>query len=94
MKKQYIRDREGTIEDLEEVLRVGQNYLDQLDETLKDIRVPVRSINPEVLNAIKYIFGDEYITENNESYVTYEMLRTCMTVMRNVGRATAAEFVK
>lgn len=92
MPKQILNDTEVSMEELAELLRVGQNYLIQLDETLKDIRVPVRSINPEVLESIKYIFGEDYIS-NETSYITYPMFRECMTILRNVGRATAAEFI-
>lgn len=92
MPKQILNDKEVSTEELAELLRVGQNYLNQLDETLKDIRVPVRSINPEVLDSIKYIFGEDYIS-NETSYITYSMFRECMTILRNVGRATAAEFI-
>ena len=49
-------------------------------------------INPEVLESIKYIFGEDYIS-NETSYITYSMFRECMTILRNVGRATAAEFI-
>lgn len=92
MPKQTLKEQEVSMEELAELLRVGQKYLNQLDETLKDIRVPVRSINPEVLEAIKYIFGEDYISKDT-SYITYSMFRECMTILRNVGRATAAEFI-
>ena len=92
MQKSYLNEQEVSMEDLAELLKAGQKYLGQLDETLKDIRVPVRSIHPEVLEAIKYIFGEDYIT-GETSYITYEMFRECMVVLRNVGRATAAEFI-
>lgn len=93
MAKKYLDEKEVSMEELAELLKAGQKYLGQLDETLKDIRVPVRSINPEVLESIKYIFGDGYITAET-SYITYEMFRECMTILRNVGRATAAEFIR
>lgn len=92
MQKRYLNEQEVSMEDLAELLKAGQKYLGQLDETLKDIRVPVRNIHPEVLEAIKYIFGEDYIT-GETSYITYEMFRECMVVLRNVGRATAAEFI-
>ena len=87
-----LPQKEVSMEELAELLKEGQKYLGQLDETLKDIRVPVRYINPEVLESIKYIFGPEYIT-GDTSYITYGMFRECMVVLRNVGRATAAEFI-
>ena len=88
-----ILSEETKTENLTEALKTGQKYLSQLDETLKDIRVPVRSINPEVLEAIRYVFGPELIT-GETSYITYSMFRECMVILRNVGRATAAEFVE
>lgn len=88
-----ILSEETKTENLTEALKTGQKYLAQLDETLKDIRVPVRSINPEVLEAIRYVFGPELIT-GETSYITYSMFRECMVILRNVGRATAAEFVE
>lgn len=93
MARKELPNKEVSMEDLAEMLKTGQKYLEQLDETLKDIRVPVRNINPEVLDSIRYIFGAEYIT-GDTSYITYEMFRECMVVLRNVGRATAAEFVE
>lgn len=92
MARKELPQKEVSMEELAELLKEGQKYLGQLDETLKDIRVPVRSINPEVLESIKYVFGPEFVSEES-SYITYEMFRDCMTVLRNVGRATAAEFI-
>lgn len=90
-----VGEADITEEELSEVLKVGQNYLTELDETLKDIYVPARiATNPEVVEAVKYIFGDEFINEKGEAYISYKMFRDCMVILRNVGRATAAEFVK
>lgn len=84
--------REVSEEDLEDLLNEGQKYLDELKVLLKDIKVPVDNNSPQVLEAIKSIFGNTYITQDNKSYVTFDMFLDCLHVTRNVGRAVAAEF--
>ncbi len=85
-------DTEETTEDLAEVLRKGQEYREELKSLLKDIKVPVRKMHPSVIEAIRVLFGDNYITTEGESLITFEMYLDCMDLLRNVGRATAAEF--
>lgn len=80
------------IEDLAELVAEGQRHLEALDVTLGDIKVPVRKQNPAVLEAIQNLLGPQYINDNDESFVTFEMFTQCMKILKNVGRATAAEF--
>lgn len=80
------------IEDLAELVAEGQRHLEALDVTLGDIKVPVRKQNPAVLEAIQNLLGPQYINDNGESFVTFEMFTQCMKILKNVGRATAAEF--
>ena len=84
--------REVSEEDLEDLLNEAQSYMTQLKDTLKDIKVPVeREVSPEVIEAIRHIFGETYLTRGGNSYITFEMYLDCLNVTRNVGRATAAE---
>lgn len=78
--------------DLKDLVAEAQRYLAQLEEKLSDIKVPVRSLNPEVLEAIRYIFGEDFVKEDT-SFITFRMFLDCMDIMRNVGRETASEFV-
>lgn len=85
--------REVTEEDLEDLLNEAQSYMSELKETLKDIKVPVeQKVSPEVIEAVRHIFGDTYLTKGGNSYITFDMFLDCLNVTRNVGRATAAEF--
>lgn len=83
---------EVSTESLADLVSNGQKYLSQLDETLSDIKVPVRKQNPAVLEAIQNLLGPNYINDNGESYITFEMFTKCMKILKNVGRVTAAEF--
>lgn len=87
-------DQQPTVEELAELLKVGQKYLEQLDDLLADIRVPVRSTDTAVTSAIKNLFGEQYLNDNGSSHINYQMVRQCMNLMRNLGRTTAAEYVK
>lgn len=87
-------DQEPTVEELAELLKVGQKYLDEMDDLLADIRVPVRTTDEAVISAIKNLFGNDSVSESGSSYIDYKMVRQCMNVMKNVGRLTAAEYVK
>lgn len=85
--------RQVTEEDLEDVLNRAQDYMQELRETLKDIKVPVTAkVSPEVIEAIQHIFGNTYLNNVGDSFITFEMFLDCLNVTRNVGRATAAEF--
>lgn len=90
--KEVDKGSKTEIEDLSELVAEGQRYLKELDVTLGDIKVPVRKQNPEVLEAIQNLLGTQYINDSGESFVTFEMFTECMKILKNVGRATAAEF--
>lgn len=80
-------------ENLSELINEGQLYLDELKTTLKDIKVPVSSLHPTVVEAIRNIFGDNYLTSEGKGFVTYEMYLKSLDITRSVGNATASEFV-
>ena len=80
-------------ENLSELINEGQLYLDELKTTLKDIKVPVSSLHPTVVEAIRNIFGDNYLTSEGKGFITYEMYLKSLDIIRSVGNATASEFV-
>lgn len=90
--KERLVGEEVSTEDLADLVAAGQKYLTQLDETLSDIKVPVRKQNPAVLEAIQNLLGPEHINDQGESFVTFAMFTECMKILKNVGRVTAAEF--
>lgn len=80
-------------ENLSELISEGQLYLDELKTTLKDIKVPVSSLHPTVIEAIRNIFGDNYLNSEGKGFITYEMYLQSLDIIRSVGNATASEFV-
>ena len=80
-------------ENLSELISEGQSYLDELKTTLKDIKVPVNSLHPTVIEAIRNIFGDNYLNSEGKGFITYEMYLKSLDIIRSVGNATASEFV-
>jgi hypothetical protein len=80
-------------ENLSELINEGQLYLDELKTTLKDIKVPVSSLHPTVIEAIRNIFGDNYLNSEGKGFITYEMYLKSLDIIRSVGNATASEFV-
>ena len=80
-------------ENLSELINEGQLYLDELKTTLKDIKVPVSSLYPTVIEAIRNIFGDNYLNSEGKGFITYEMYLKSLDIIRSVGNATASEFV-
>lgn len=80
-------------ENLSELINEGQLYLDELKTTLKDIKVPVSSLHPTVVEAVRNIFGDNYLTSEGKGFITYEMYLQSLDIIRSVGNATASEFV-
>lgn len=80
-------------ENLSELISESQLYLDELKTTLKDIKVPVSSLHPAVIEAIRNIFGDNYLNSEGKGFITYEMYLQSLDIIRSVGNATASEFV-
>ena len=80
-------------ENLSELVSEGQSYLDELKTTLNDIKVPVSSLHPTVIEAIRNIFGDDYLNSEGKGFITYEMYLQSLDIIRSVGNATASEFV-
>lgn len=82
-----------TEEQLEELLDETGEVLEELKVLLQDIKVPVTKDSPQVLEAVRNIFGLTYMNEaGTEAYITFDMYLECMSITRNVGRAVAAEF--
>ena len=82
-----------TIEDLDVLLSKAQDYLEELKEPLKDIRVPVNKNNPEILQAVQNLFGNSYITSDGNTYITFPMYLQCLQLIRSVGKNTATLFI-
>ena len=80
-------------ENLSELISESQLYLVELKTTLKDVKVPVSSLHPAVIEAIRNIFGDNYLTSDGKGFITYEMYLQSLDIIRSVGNATASEFV-
>lgn len=80
-------------ENLSELINEGQLYLNELKTTLKDIKIPVSSLHPTVVEAVRNIFGDNYLTSEGKGFITYEMYLQSLDIIRSVGNATASEFV-
>ena len=79
---------------LKKLLDEGAEALNELTEELRDIKVPVTKTDTQVLEAIKNIFGLTYLNDNGSSYITYDMYLECAQIVRNAGRAVAAEFAQ
>lgn len=82
-----------TLADLDEILKKASVYMEELKEPLKDIKVPVKKSNEDILNAINNLFGDSYISSEGESMITFPMYLQCLELIRSVGGNTAASFV-
>lgn len=92
MPQKPVPNEEVREENLEDMLAKGTEYLQELRETLKDIKVPAtQSLHPNVLNSVRTLFGDTVVS-NNKAYITYDMYLECLSLIRSVGRDTAAEF--
>lgn len=81
-------------EDVDDLIKEGRHYQKELRELLKDVKVPVNKLNPHVLNSIRAIFGDSYITDKGTAYITFDMVVKCMEITKQVGKATAEELIR
>lgn len=82
---------EITLEDVASLIKGGIKYQEELKIKLKDIKVPVSTLHPHVLQSIREIFGPEYLDSSGRSYITFDMVVKCMKIIRNVGKAVAEE---
>lgn len=80
-------------EDLDDLIKEGRHYQEEIREMLKDIKVPVTKLHPHVLESINTIFGPDYISKDGKAYITFDMVLECLNITRNVGKATADEFI-
>lgn len=89
---QKLPEDEISYEDVVKLIKEGTRYQEELREKLKDIKVPVNSLHPHVLNSIRVLFGDDYINvAEGKAFITFDMVIECMKIIRNVGKATASE---
>lgn len=60
-------------------------------EKLKTVTVPVLTEDaPDVVKAIHDVFGPDFVTETGGD-ITYEMYKTCIRTLRQMGRQTVEQ---
>jgi len=61
---------------------------------LSKVRIKIEgSKSPKVIKAIKEIFGESYITDKGDAYLTYDMYCSVVNLIRVLGNTTAMEAI-
>lgn len=61
---------------------------------LSKVRIKIEgSKSPKVIKAIKEIFGESYITDKGDAYITYDMYCSVVNLIRVLGNTTAMEAI-
>ena len=81
----------------EEGLALYQHALEaseDLRSKLSKVRIKISGAkSPKVVKAVQEIFGETYITDNGDTYLTYDMYCSVVNLIRALGKTTAQEMV-
>ena len=73
-------------DEVEDVLKEALAASEDLRQKLATVRIIVRGGNsPDIVNAIREIFGSDYINTDGDSYITYDMYCTIINLLRDLG---------
>ena len=65
---------------------------EELRVKLSKVRIKVDgSRSPQLIEAIRALFGSTYITGQGDSYITYDMYCSVVNLLRSLGNKTAEE---
>ena len=78
------------METLEEAYEISED----LRKKLSKIRINIdKNKNPEIINAIRRIFGDSYISRSGNSTITYDMYCSTLNLIRTLGKNKSEEIL-
>ncbi len=67
---------------------------EEMREKLSKLRIKVNgSQSSKVITAIREVFGDAYITDKGDAYITYDMYCAVINLIRDLGNHIAQETV-
>lgn len=90
-----IKEENGTtLTEIQEVLADAYEAENDLRSQLTKIKINIDGgKNPEIVKAISFIFGPEYVSSNGNSSITYEMYCSVINLIRELGKNKAQEIL-
>lgn len=82
-----------TKEEIEALLKETEDVLDEMSDTLSSVEVKVSKNSPDILKAIKEVFGANYIRADGSSVITYKMFSQVNKILRNAGKLKVKEYI-
>lgn len=80
------------IEDLQSTLTEASNISEELREKLSKIKINILgNEHPDVITAVREIFGDSYVSSSGNTIITYDMYCSILNLLRTLGNKKAEE---
>ncbi len=80
----------SVIETLEEAYEISE----ELRNKLSKIRINIdKNKNPELINAVKMIFGESYISRTGNTSISYDMYCSTINLIRELGKNKSEEIL-
>lgn len=77
-----------TLEEVNNTLSEARSISNSLRTDLSKIRVKLDRVEHEdVILAIRQVFGNEFISDYGNIYITYDMYNTCIKLIRDLGKS-------
>ena len=77
-----------------ETLTEAENVLKELEGKLTNVSVNIDKNSGQVLEAIRLVFGSDYIRSDGTSTITFDMYRKVVDNLRVLGNAKVGEYIK
>ena len=90
-----IKDTNGVDQkDLLETLELAYEIDAELRSKLSKIKINIdKNKNPELIIAIRKIFGETYISRVGNAVITYDMYCSTLNLIRTLGKSKAEEIL-
>ena len=79
------------MERIETTLNDARVVSNELLEKLSKIKIKLdRNLQSDVIQAIRTIYGSEFVSDNGNVYITYQMYCECINLIRDLGKQIGA----
>lgn len=80
--------------EITDILQEGRDISEELRSKLYKLSVTIDGTkNPELIKAIRHIFGDSYVYSSGNSAITYDMYCSLLRLLKQVGQKKTEELV-
>lgn len=88
MSTEYVTD-----EQIKQIIEESEVVLNELSNELSHLSVRIGPTSPDIINAIKNVFGTQHIRHDGSAYITYNMYSKVIELLGQTGKYKVQEYL-